>query len=81
MIYQVIVPIQLAKQLSGKHTIIKEEINYDKIYPINDFALRRQMGMANYQQNYQREQTGMVIYYQMGTCIIIPLALVLAASE
>ena len=41
------------------------------------------MGMANYQQNYQREQTGMVNYYQMGTCVcvIIPLALVLAASE
>ena len=37
--------------------------------------------MANYQQNYQREQTGMVNYYQMGTCVIIPLALVLAASE
>ena len=39
------------------------------------------MGMANYQQNYQREQTGMVNYYQMGTCVIIPLALVLAAQS
>ena len=42
---------------------------------------KRQMGIVNFQQNYQREQTGVVNYNQMGTCIIIPLALVLVASE